>query len=384
MKDGFRVIDADGHMMEPVDIWDRYVDKDFHDRRPIAHRTAYSDPSGGHWYEVSEGFPHGFPPNKVRPAPDPSQIADSRARFGDAFDNGFPLDARLRHMDEDGIDTMVCFRSWGVIATWPTIGDPALQAALCRAYNNWATDYCADSSGRVRFVAEVPTVDIDEACREVKRLRNRKEIIAVSLSNPMADIDWSESTYDPLWEALVDADLAAAVHGGIAQSTILLPWVQRGPMQHIIAHAISFPFEAQLSMASLILGGALERFPHLRVGFYEANAGWLPWWLSRLDEHIEGRHNTMSQTRLRMLPSEYFARQCAVACDSDEGALVAAVDAMAGANIVFNSDYPHPDSAFPGSVATLLERDISDEAKRAILWDNSIVLYGDRLKASSR
>ena len=37
-------------------------------------------------------------------------------------------------------------------------------------------------------------------------------------------------------------------------------------------------------------------------------------------------------------------RQCIIACDSDERALKHVVDELKGENIVWNTDYPHPDA----------------------------------------
>jgi uncharacterized protein len=147
-----------------------------------------------------------------------------------------------------------------------------------------------------------------------------------------------------------------------------------------LSHAIAFPVDAMLAMGTMIFGGVLERFPRLRVGFYEANAGWLGWWLSRLDDHLLGRQGRfMYGSHLPLAPSEYFRRQCFVAADADEAELGPVVDYTGGDNILFNSDYPHPDAPFPGSVDKFLLHAISDDAKRKILWDNSVALYGQRL-----
>ena len=86
---------------------------------------------------------------------------------------------------------------------------------------------------------------------------------------------------------------------------------------------------------------------------------------------------------LPLAPSEYFKRQCSVACDADEGALKPVVEYLNGANIVFNTDYPHPDAPMPGAVQTFLDADIPEDAKRKILWDNSVALYGDRVAAKA-
>jgi len=52
----------------------------------------------------------------------------------------------------------------------------------------------------------------------------------------------------------------------------------------------------------------------LRFAFLEAQCGWLPFWLHRMDEHHEWREPYGEMTHLPLRPSEYFRRQgfCAV------------------------------------------------------------------------
>ena len=86
---------------------------------------------------------------------------------------------------------------------------------------------------------------------------------------------------------------------------------------------------------------------------------------------------------LSLRPTEYFMRQCVVACDSDERVLKYVVDYLQGENIVWNTDYPHPDAPEPASALPDLDaQPISEEAKRKILWDNAVKLYGPRILGS--
>ena len=81
-----------------------------------------------------------------------------------------------------------------------------------------------------------------------------------------------------------------------------------------------------------------------------------------------------------MRPSEYFTRQCIIACDSDERMLAHVVDYFKGENIMWNTDYPHPDAIDPARALPAFDaQEISSEAKRKILWDNAIKLYGSRV-----
>ena len=100
---------------------------------------------------------------------------------------------------------------------------------------------------------------------------------------------------------------------------------------------------------SIIMGGVTERFPDLRVAFLEGNCSWLPFWLWRMDEHYEHREKVIKQ-RLPLLPTEYFKRQCYASVEADESPGKYAVDWLGDDNIVFSTDYPHPDTRYPRSV----------------------------------
>jgi predicted TIM-barrel fold metal-dependent hydrolase len=135
------------------------------------------------------------------------------------------------------------------------------------------------------------------------------------------------------------------------------------------------------TLGHFIFTGILERFPKLRLAILESNAGWLPFWLGRMDVHSHGRYSIMGKPKnISMLPSEYFIRQCAASCDSDESALAYAVDRLKGDCIVWNTDYPHLDGIEPAkALPEFYAQPIADEAKRKILWDNAVRLYGQRL-----
>ena len=138
-----------------------------------------------------------------------------------------------------------------------------------------------------------------------------------------------------------------------------------------------------LSLGHLIYMGVLERFPKMRASFLEGNAGWVPWWLARLDDHaVASRRQGMwfDAPVLPLAPSEYFRRQCFAACDGDEGSLAGVTYLGWEDNIVWNTDYPHVDAPDPDkALPSLLAQPISDDAKKKILWDNAVKLYGERI-----
>ena len=370
MRDGYRIIDGDGHMQEPLDIWDNYVEKPFHGRRPLVsgHVGRYLFN-----YHPCEAFPEGR--GSVRPE---SVFADCEERYGDAWRNWWALPDRINEIDKEGLDIQVGFPTNGNSATSEHITDPMLQAALVRAYNNWATDYCRDSSGRVQFIAQVTMLDVNEAILEARRMAPCAEATAINLPDPGEGRRWSDEEFDPLWATLDELSLAASFHGGGSQNRVFKDYTTT-PTLASVSHALSFPLDAMLAMGTLIFGEVLDRFPNMRCSFLEANAGWVPWWLSRMDDHAVGRQGRFQYgEEVRLKPSEYFQRQCFVACDADEGQLEFAASQL-NDNLFFNTDWPHPDAPIPGAVDSFLSHNIADDVKRKILWDNSIRLYGPRV-----
>jgi predicted TIM-barrel fold metal-dependent hydrolase len=77
-----------------------------------------------------------------------------------------------------------------------------------------------------------------------------------------------------------------------------------------------------------------------------------------------------------MEPSKYYTRQCFVSVECDEEPVKAVLDLMGVANVVFSTDFPHPDCKYPGATARFLALSLPDDAKRAILWDNTARYYG--------
>ena len=145
-------------------------------------------------------------------------------------------------------------------------------------------------------------------------------------------------------------------------------------------HALGFPCDNMATLGHFVFTGVLERFPKLRLAILESNAGWLPFWLGRMDDHTHGRNSVMGRSeKLSLRPSEYSMRQCIIACDSDERMLGHVVDYFKGENMVWNTDYPHPDAINPARALPDLEaQHLPEDATRKILWDNAVKLFGPR------
>jgi uncharacterized protein len=127
---------------------------------------------------------------------------------------------------------------------------------------------------------------------------------------------------------------------------------------------------------SMLCHGVFERFPKLRVAYLEAGCGWLPSWLHRIDEHLEIGSSEFPDLTKR--PSEYFMRNCWITTECDDPYVSDVIRWLGDRRVLFESDFPHPDSKFPRTTRqflSLVPDKVSAESKRRILWDNPVDFY---------
>ena len=101
---------------------------------------------------------------------------------------------------------------------------------------------------------------------------------------------------------------------------------------------------------------------------------WLPYIFDRLDTEYHDRARSLG---FKMKPSDYFRRQGYVTYQQDKF-LEPIVPLIGEDNIMWGSDYPHPDSLWPASHSVLAENlaAFSPSVRRKIVCDNAARLYG--------
>jgi predicted TIM-barrel fold metal-dependent hydrolase len=358
-----RIIDIDGHVREADDLWERYLEPPFRDRAPRVKRVT-----NGQLLFVLEGDRY-----HRRPEETPFEIKHDASPANPHRARALNPGERLKDMDLEGIECGLLFPSAGLYL--PSVGEVPYAVALCRAYNNWLFDYCRADPKRLLGVGVVPVQDIKAAVNETRRIALELGFKGAFVRpNPVRGRTLDDPYYDPLYAVLQELGIPLMVHEG---SGAYLPTAgaERFPGQWFFTHMVSHPFEQMLACLSLICKGVLERFPHLRVVFLESGAGWLPYWLWRMDEHREILPFQVPWLKLK--PSEYFRRQCYISCEPDEANLAATVQAVGEDRILFASDYPHWDATFPGATKAILDNDrISPLAKKKIMSENAQELLG--------
>src|SRR5215208_4533618 len=367
MNGGFAVIDADRHIMEPEDLWDRYLEPAFRGRVSIA---------PGRTRRLVDGQP--VSDNTQAPGGG-GMSRDTRYReaYADAVDHDFDPPSNLRAMDREGVDVAVLFPTLGLYMTWKDDLDPPLVAAICRAYDNWLAEYCSHDPLRLKGVALIPLHDTALAVQELRRAREELGLVGIFWRpNPLRGRKLDHPDYFPIYETAAALEMPVCVHEG---ARTVLPQAGSDRYSEFGRHVACHPLEQMLASMTYCADGVLERFPTLKVAYLEAGCGWLPYWLERMDEHW----HHYSRQRLRTTaqpPSAFFKRQCMISCEAGEELVGSLIEHVGDDYLVLATDWPHPDAVdkFPERTVGDLVRNtaLSDAAKRKILWDNPARLYG--------
>ncbi len=368
-KGGFKVFDSDMHIMEPPDLWQRYIADEFKD---VAPRGVISN----NVRDLRITFPGDPPVAVTRPfgvLERGHNFERNQKLYKDHSERGWGPDCQLEAMDVEGIDAAVLFPTRGLSVLTHPDRDPRLAAAIARAYNDWLHDFCRASPDRLLGSGMVSVYDIDDAVVETRRVVEEYGFRSIFLrANMVNGHNWYDPYYEPLWNTLEELGIPVGFHEATGSSAR-----QTGDQfdpNFGIRRIYSQPVEQMLGLGAFLGGGVLARHPNLKVAFLEANCSWVPWLIWRLDEGYE-REGDVFMTDLDMLPSEYFRRQCWVSVEPDEGPARYTIEEFGCDQLVFSTDYPHGDSKYPEAVESFLKLPLSDEEKRKILWDNCARFY---------
>jgi predicted TIM-barrel fold metal-dependent hydrolase len=292
-----------------------------------------------------------------------------------AYLNRYNPESHVQAMVQMGIDVAFIYPNYGL---WLFAIDslPAeVMGAFVRAYNTWLyEEFCSYDPARLKGVAAVNQHDPEDMVKELHRSANLGWKAVFLRPNPVKGRILSDPAYEPFWAACEDLDMAVGIHEG-HWSRLPTTGAHRFHTRFAL-HACSHPMEQMMALLALIEGGVLERHPQLRIGFLESGCGWLPYWLWRLDEEYQVTPWEVKD-RVRLMPSEYFRRQCFIAVDPSEPYLSQLIDYIGSDNIIFGSDYPHMDHK-PDIVSQIvqLEKDLAKETVEKILAYNPTRFYG--------
>lgn len=359
MLNGYNIIDADSHVIEPPSMWAKYLDRKFRDFAPS-------------------------PDMKIKGQPITQKITPQAQQEGNrlmmeahpyAYFNRYNPQSHLYSMQQMGVDIAFVYPTYALWLFAVNTLPPEVIGAFTRAYNTWLyEDYCSQERDRLKGVGAINLYEPKEMVKELHRIANWGWKAVFLRPNPVQERILSDRAYEPFWTACEELDIAVGIHEGTHS---LLPTTGADRFNtHFALHTCSHPMEQMMALLTLIEGGVLERHPKLRVGLLESGCGWLPYWLWRLDDVYKSSYWEVKEY-VKLLPSEYFYRQCYIALDPSEPYLDRVIESIGSDNLIFGSDYPHMDHK-PDVVEQMVKREenLSKETVEKILWHNPARFYG--------
>ena len=376
-------VDADGHIMEPPDLWEKYLEPEYKDR---AIRFK-KDENGLEYLEVAgkkSAAMQGGTIGALGAIGDPDVVqhfltATEETTFANASPpGGYDGNERLKVMDKDGIDMAFMYPTIG-IAWEQECPDPELAAAYCRAYNNWLFDFCSPDPDRLKPVAHISLLDMDMAITELERVADKGVGGVFVYARPpwLSERPFGHRDNDRYWEALQDMNIAAGIHPILGPNYVGDHMYKGDSVNQSDAvwwSDVLFSLDVQMAFTNMVYEGVFERFPRLKTLVLETGAGWMPHWLDRMDHLTEVYKYRFADRSCS--PTEYFQRQCWISMEPEDHTATFIAEELGADKLFWASDYPHTD-AFPEPVKEIREHigGMSAADQKKILGENALKVY---------
>lgn len=381
----YPVIDTDAHIFDPPEIFTKFMaETDLKELRalvpdvPESRESSIAGPVYGY-----RGKNRGMSYRMHMDWADSglTNVGDPDYTFPGCDDG----QARLKCMDEEGIDS-------GIIRNtiFPHLGMFMLQdnnvvAKACSAYNDWVHDFCSADPTRLFPEAALPFGDVEATIKEIERtaaMGFKSTCISGSTSAPAP---LSDARWDPIWARLQELGWPLCIHAGFTPAVdSSSKWLLDGKLETSSGGAyfnmnftMNFVLDNMVTMGEVTLGGMCDKFPSLNIYFIESGHSWAGETLYRLDKVFdcpfeEYMPNGLPNAKTR--PSEIFQRQMFVPYEGGDQWMAPIFNKMKD-NLIWASDIPHWDADGPWEAAGALRAlGVSPEIERKIMGGNAAKL----------
>ena len=372
-------VDADGHILEPPDLWELYLEPKYRDR---ALRFTLDD-KGLEQLEI------GGKPSSMSRRGSPSilgamgapdlraiQLDPARTYLDEAPYGSMDPAERLLLLDAEGIDAVVLYTTVGLL--WEAeLEDPELSQAYTRAYNRWICEFCAGSP-RLIPTAHLSLSDPRAAAAELERAvgEGARGAYVAPFTHDGRPLGHPDN--DPVFEAAAGLGVPFAIH-----PTFEPQWTKgtrMGAWEHVrelrLLATVTASDGVRHQFTTLFDYGVFDRFADLQVIVLESGGGWIGYWLDRLDA-VYGHTYIGTRVPLERKPSEYFRDRVWISCDPDERMIPALAERYGADRFMWASDFPHADHTpeYLRDLEALADAFTDDADRRRFLGDNARELF---------
>ena len=338
-------VDADGHILEPPTLWEEYIDPKFRDRALM----FKLDEKGLEelWYDgkVSELSRRGFPATLgAMGAPDLVDMAKNpdRTYLGEAPYGSMDPQERIDVLDAEHIDTAILYTTVGLL--WEAeIKDPELSQAYSTAYNRWICEFCADEP-RLIPTAHLSLTDVDAAAKEFERAVGEgarggyvapfsHDRPAVRPSRQRRRSSPPPRTSTSRWRSTRRSSRPPTKGDRMGADNF---------RNLRLLSSVAGSDGVRHQFTTLFDYGVFDKFPRLKILVLECGAGWVGYWLDRIDAVFS--HTVIGErVPLTQKPSDYFRERVWISADPDERMIPALAQRYGVERFLWASDFPHAD-----------------------------------------
>lgn len=363
-------VSADGHVVEPADLWTTRMDRKFRDRAPRVESRPEAD------YYVIDGlapFAVGLEGVTLEDKIAGEITTVIGHRHSETRPGASDPQARLADQDLDHLRAEVLYPGAFGLQFW-TLTDAAYQRECFRVYNDWLGEFCAAAPERFSGAGLLPLRGpIAWACEEAERAAS-KGLCSLSIPAEVADQSYADPEFSRLWDTLQDLGLPVSIHSGTTTGEpFATKFARLGMGMGLVNTKISLPMNA---LAGLIWGALPQRYPRLKFVIVEGGIGWIASLPGLMDHWWKDHHRWMTP-KLDEAPSTCFKRQFWATFEDDRAGIL--TRGLLGVDrLMWGSDYPHTEGTFPHSQAQI-RRDFAGVAESEVyqmVAGNAARLYG--------
>ena len=328
-----KMISADSHVVEPMDMWEKALGHKYGDRTPrVIHE--YRGVKGDYFY-------HGAKDEDIFPIR--TEEAEKEAEDRGLKECGFDPAMRVRFMKEANITAEVL----NTTLTLPLFRNPdfELVQACAQVFNDFLAEFVSYDPKRLIGTSVIPMDDVDWAVKELERTTKGGLTTAmINCQAPEGRPPFRDSVYDPFWAAAQEAGVPLTLHFRTGRKGIINQAVVHSLTAEEMGEGpgmfVDIFNEIQVVLANdFIFGRILDRFPRLKVICSEFEMAWVPSFMARLDQMMQFGPG-LFLPKLEMDASDYVrTRIFHGLIDDPYGQFT--IPLIGADQVLWGSDFPH-------------------------------------------
>jgi predicted TIM-barrel fold metal-dependent hydrolase len=413
----FAVFDGDSHVVEPRELWEKYLEPDYRVPGRLAlwreegKFGSYLKVNGEMFRDADNG---NIPSHAIwRPGMTWEDVGeldpDKRHAMNEA---AWDSKARLRDMDAMGVDQAFLYPTW-FAEGFPLVKDPDVAYALARAYNNWIADFCKAAPDRLFAAAMIPLQNMEFAIEELRRTAKIPCFRGAFIRPAFIEGHYlTHPYYEPLWAELETSGVVAVVHPApglwnpegtshgqfiekvkrrLTQSSFFGvsgggPFAGGGtpafqavgtPLGHPIAPILSNWLDNYMFVGSTLLGfSVMQRYPKMKMMVAHGKATWM----EEVLEKMEASTKTIPLQHfypVRTDPEEMWKEgHVMLGFDAEERGIQRLPHRYAD-KVVWGSRYPHQDTTSAwDAIEALSKAGVTEPTIARMLGGNAAEQFG--------